>query len=184
MHGALWTYAIRARRVAGKLNMSATPIVFSIDLFDRLVGTIHARFPEKTFGYLVSDVDSHTPTDFVVFTENVRNTPDWQGEFHSRGQYFIDNDDAGFVASPEEAWRIQKAIWDAGHFEVGVFHSHQRHPANFSGIDYELHVSRFPSLWHLIVSMRNLELPQLRAFDATPESVRELPIELVSSPEA
>lgn len=164
------------------MTPSAAPIVFSVELFDRLVETVRTRFPEKTFGYLLSDVDSRTPTDFLVFRENVRNTPAWQGEFHARGRYFVDNDDAGFVASPEETWRMQQEIWNAGLFEVGAFHSHQRHPANFSGIDYELHVSRFPSLWHLIVSMRNLELPQLRVFDATAEGVRELPLELAGSP--
>ncbi len=159
-----------------------TPIVISSSLLDRLVEVIRSRFPEKTFGYLVSDVDERTPTSFVTFGENVRNTPDWKGEFHAYGRYFVDHDDAGFVAAPEEAWRRQQEIWAAGLFEVGVFHSHQRHPANFSQIDYEMHVSRFTSLWHLIVSMRNPELPQLRAFDVSAHGTRELRLDVIASP--
>ncbi len=156
------------------------PIVISDGLLDRLVETVRSRFPEKTFGYLVSDVDARTPTDLVTFGQNVRNTPDWQGEFHAYGQYFVDHDDAGFVAAPEEAWRLQQEIWAAGRFEVGVFHSHQRHPANFSQIDYEMHVSRFTSLWHMIVSMRNPELPQVRAFDVSTQGTRELRLDVIA----
>jgi proteasome lid subunit RPN8/RPN11 len=160
------------------------PIVISRGLLDRLVETVRSRFPEKAFGYLVSDVDERTPTDFVAFGENVRNTSTWKGEFHAYGRYFIDHDDAGFVAAPEEAWRLQQEIWAAGLFEVGVFHSHQRHPANFSQIDYEMHISRFTSLWHLIVSMRNPELPQLRAFDVSAQGIRELRLHVITSPTA
>lgn len=45
---------------------------------------------------------------------------------------------------------------------VGVFHSHQRHPAIFSTVDVDLHPS--PNLWHLIISLRNKEEPQIKAF--------------------
>lgn len=152
------------------------PIVMSEELFDRLVATITARFPRKSFGYLISSVDARTPTDFILFEGNIRNDADWQPEFHAHGRYFVEHDDAGFVATPEESWRVQKQIWDRGMFEVGVFHNHQRHPANFSGIDHELHLTRVADLWHLVVSLRNPELPQVRGYQPAGGRVREVPV--------
>jgi proteasome lid subunit RPN8/RPN11 len=146
-------------------------------LHDRLVATVQSRLPRKSFGYLLSDGDPRRAKDFLLFEENLRNGPDWRGEFESWGRYFVDHDDAGFAASPEEAWRAQKKLWARGLVEVAVFHSHRRHPANFSRIDYELHVERFEALWHLIISMRNPHRPQVRAFAVSRERVRELEIE-------
>jgi hypothetical protein len=37
-------------------------------------------------------------------------------------------------------------------------------------------VERFPDLWHLIISMRNPRIPQIRAFSVAGEGVRELTI--------
>ena len=48
-------------------------------------------------------------------------------------------------------WRIQKRVWARGLEQVGVFHSHRRHPANFSLIDYRLHMRNCEGLWHMIV---------------------------------
>ena len=55
-----------------------------------------------------------------------------------------------------------------------MFHTHRRHPGNFSDIDYDLHVSRSAEIWHLIISLRNPRQPQLRAFAPTASGVREL----------
>jgi formylglycine-generating enzyme required for sulfatase activity/proteasome lid subunit RPN8/RPN11 len=151
-------------------------VVLPSSVFERLVDAVRARLPLKTFGYLVSDGDPWTVTDFVLFESNIRNTGVWKERFERYGQYFVEHDNAGFVATPEEAWRVQKMIWARGVVEVGVFHSHIRHPANFSRVDFDLHVQRFPSLWHLIVSVRNLDLPQLRAFAVSDAGVRELPL--------
>ena len=109
-------------------------------LHDRLVAAVQSRLPRKSFGYLLSDGDPRRVRDFLLFEENLRNGPDWKGEFESYGRYFVEHDDAGFAASPEEAWRVQKKLWASHLVEVAVFHSHLRHPANFSRIDYELHV--------------------------------------------
>jgi proteasome lid subunit RPN8/RPN11 len=154
-------------------------ILMPAALLDRLVATIRERLPEKCFGYIVSDVSDTTPSDFFLFRENVRNSPDWKDRFESYGRYFVDHADAGFVATSEESWRVQNEIWRRDLFEVAAFHSHQRHPANFSQIDYEMHIRRFPDLWHLIVSMRNPELPQVRAFAISSRGVRELPLHIV-----
>jgi formylglycine-generating enzyme required for sulfatase activity/proteasome lid subunit RPN8/RPN11 len=138
--------------------------------------------PVKSFGFLISPDESGTPTDFVLFESNIRNSDSWKSRFEAYGPYFVQHDDAGFVATPEESWRLQKAIWKRGMVEVAVFHSHLRHPANFSQIDYELHMQRFDNLWHLIISARNPELTQMRAFDVSRDGVRELA--LVSEEEA
>lgn len=145
-------------------------------LLDSLVGSIQAIFPKKAFGYLVSRAGEFDPIDFVLFQDNVRNDDAWRPRFESYGEYFIAHPDAGFVATPEESLRVEQFLLERGLCEVGVFHSHQRHPANFSQIDYDLHIERFSHLWHLIVSMRNRQCPQARVFDVTSKGVREIPI--------
>lgn len=151
-------------------------IVMDGALRARLLETIAARHPRKSFGYLISDLDADHPRDFLLLEENHRNVEGVRQAFEAWGPYFVNHADAGFEASPDECWRVQKRIWELGMFEVGIFHSHQRHPANFSGIDYELHVRRAPSLWHLIVSMRNPSVPQVRAFDVSQAGVREVEV--------
>jgi formylglycine-generating enzyme required for sulfatase activity/proteasome lid subunit RPN8/RPN11 len=149
-------------------------VVVPFELQQRLVTAIAARMPHKSFGYLISADDPFRPTDFVLFEDNIRNSDDWQPRFLSYGRYFADHDNAGFVATPQESWRMQKKLWACGMFQAGVFHSHLRHPANFSRIDYEMHMRSFDRLWHMIVSMRNPAFPLLRVFDVSRSGVREL----------
>jgi formylglycine-generating enzyme required for sulfatase activity/proteasome lid subunit RPN8/RPN11 len=151
-------------------------IILPQSLQERFIATVKERLPRKSFGYFLSTPDTTTPSDFVLFEDNIRNSADWKGKFISYGQYFVEHDDAGFVATPEETWRLQKQIWARGMVEVGVFHSHLRHPANFSQIDYEMHMQRFHNLWHATISMRNPEFPQLRAFTVSKSGVRELKV--------
>jgi proteasome lid subunit RPN8/RPN11 len=158
-------------------------VVLTESLRDRLLTEIRERHPRKTYGYLLSATDPARPTDFVSFKGNIRNSPDWRWKFHSFGRYFVDHDDAGFVTTPEESWLVEQEIAARGLDEVALFHTHLRHPANFSGVDYELHVARFERLWHLIVSMRNPELPQLRAYDVSVGGVRELPLSVAADHE-
>ena len=155
------------------------PILLPGELHDRLLKTILSRYPQKSFGYLTSALTANRPIDFVVFEENIRNNDKWRCIFESRGRYFIEHPDAGFVATPEESWRVQKYLFERHLSEVAVFHTHLRHPGNFSGIDYDLHVSRFGSLWHLIISLRNVHMPQLRAFAVSETGVRELEIRVL-----
>jgi len=149
-------------------------VVLPTALRERLLQTIQQRLPVKSFGFLIAPDQSAAPSDFVLFEDNIRNSDLWKPRFEAYGRYFVRHDDAGFVATPEESWRLQKVIWQRGMVEVGVFHSHLRHPANFSQIDYDLHMQRFDNLWHLIISVRNSELPQLRAFQVSQHGVREL----------
>ena len=149
------------------------PIVFPAEVRERLLRAIYERLPVKSFGYLISEGDSRQVDDFVLFEGNSRNSAEWQSTFQAYGQYFVDHDDAGFVSTPEETWRVQKEMWRRGMTEVGMFHSHLRHPANFSGIDYDMHISRYQHLWHMIVAVRNRAMPQVRIFDVRTDSVRE-----------
>jgi proteasome lid subunit RPN8/RPN11 len=155
-------------------------IVISPELYERLVAAVRDRFPIKSFGYLVSKADPYEPTDVLFFEGNIRNDRFWKPTFEAYGRYFVDHSDAGFVATPEESWAIQQEMLRRGVVEVGVFHSHQRHPANFSRIDYEMHRQRFASLWHLIISFRNASYPRMRAFDVSDSGVHELPIRIPS----
>jgi proteasome lid subunit RPN8/RPN11 len=153
-------------------------ITLSAGLHAQLLHTIAQRFPDKSFGYLLSESSPQNPTDYILFEGNIRNHTLWKPEFESYGRYFVDHSDAGFVATPEESWRIQQEISARGLIEVGVFHSHQRHPANFSQIDYEMHLSRFESLWHMIISLRNPQLPQVRAYAVAVDGVHEIRVEV------
>lgn len=149
-------------------------VSIAAELLQRLSGTVRERLPRKSFGYLLSTTGATVANDFAMFEDNVRNCSDWKGHFQSYGQYFVEHDDAGFVATCEESWQVQQEIWAKHAVEVGMFHSHLRHPANFSAIDYDMHVERFQNLWHLIVSMRNPEQPQLRVFAVSRNNVREM----------
>lgn len=139
----------------------------------RLTSTVLDRLPCKSFGYLLAADDSDIASDFVLFEANVRNSPAWKPKFESYGRYFIEHDDAGFVATPEESWHVQQEVWNRRASQVGVFHSHLRHPANFSGIDYDMHIERFEDLWHMIVSVRNPRFPQARIYAVSREAVEE-----------
>jgi len=152
------------------------------DLRRKLLDVVLRRYPRKSFGYLVGPEKDSPPTDFVLFRGgNLRNSDEWRDEFESRGRYFVDHADAGFVATPEESWLVQQHLDRTGLRELAVFHTHRRHPGNFSEIDYDLHISRFDSLWHQVISLRNPRLPQLRAFEVSRSGVRE--VDLGDGPE-
>ncbi|MEU6440289.1 hypothetical protein [Streptomyces sp. NPDC047046] len=95
--------------------------------------------------------------------ENVRD--DWIEDFHAYGNYYVDHHDAGFLATPEETWRIEREIRQRSLVTVGVFHSHQRHPAILTSVDVDFHPS--PDLWHLLIVLRNLDYPLVRTFEVT-----------------
>ena len=154
-------------------------ILLPAELHHRLLRAVLGRYPQKSFGYLTSASTPDRPTDFVIFEENIRNDDDWRDVFESRGRYFVDHPDAGFVATPEESWRVQKYLFEKNLSEVAAFHTHLRHPGNFSDIDYDLHISRFGLLWHLIISLRNIQMPQMRAFAVSKTGVHELEIRVL-----
>ena len=165
--------------------MDESDVVFiSSDLHARLVNAVLDRAPEKSFGCLISDRSDARPTDFIIFEENIRNDYRWRPRFEMYGEYFVRHPSAGFVATPQESWRVQRRLLASGSFEVALFHTHHRHPGSFSQIDYDMHISRFDSLWHLIISLRNLHLPQVRAYRVSGAGVRELDVCITKTPDA
>ena len=158
-------------------------VLISSGLRTRLLAAVLGRAREKSFGYLISDRGDDEPTDFIMFEDNIRNEQCWLPQFEAYGEYFVRHSDAGFVATPQESWRVQRRLLASGSFEVALFHTHHRHPGSLSRIDYDMHVSRFDSLWHLIISLRNRELPQLRAYRVSRKGVRELDVRIVQTPD-
>ncbi|MFF7074405.1 hypothetical protein [Streptomyces pseudovenezuelae] len=137
------------------------------------VADIQRGLPAKQFGYFLATSPGGTPEEYLLMADNVRDT--WADEFAGYGQYFADHRDAGFVCGPREAHRVQRYIRRNGLHVVGVFHSHQRHPALLTSVDADLHPS--PELWHLIVMVRNPLYPQVRAFRVEPgRRVREVDV--------
>jgi formylglycine-generating enzyme required for sulfatase activity/proteasome lid subunit RPN8/RPN11 len=149
-------------------------VVLPSSLVDDILSYVTLRYPSKSFGYLAAGPDGSQPHEFVGFEDNIRNEERWRQDFESRGRYFVDHPDAGFVATEEESWRVQRHLARRDLHEVAMFHTHRRHPGNFSEIDYELHVSRSAWMWHLVISLRNVTMPQLRAFRTSGRGVCEL----------
>lgn len=119
------------------------------------------RFPKKTFGFFLASERFGSPEDYIIMDENIRD--DWIEDFYQYGNYYVDHQDAGFLASPEETWGIERYIRDSGMVKVGVFHSHQRHPAILTSVDVDFHPSS--DLWHMLVVLRNPSYPMVRLYN-------------------
>ena len=122
-------------------------------------GLLVASPAEPGFPFLASDVV------FLDQTHNRRNDAANRAAFHAQGAYFRDHDDAGFVADPTDVLNAFRRIEERGFEVVAAFHSHRRQPANFSSIDFRLHDPTVP--WHLILSFRNRDVPELQPFRVT-----------------
>ena len=149
---------------------------FNSDIYTRFISETKERFPKKTFGYFLSAEKQGNPTDFVIFEEDIRDA--WKDTFEEYGNYYKRNEDAGFLASPEETWEIEKRIMKKKQHKVGVFHSHQRHPPIFSRVDVDLHPE--PNLWHLIIALKNIEMPQIKIFKFEGTKIKELSFNVVN----
>lgn len=145
-------------------------VIFSEDLLDSFQKDVKRKYPRKAFGYFLSDAVGGNPTEYIIFQNDIRN--DMKNDFEKYGDYYKRNEDAGFLSTPEEIYKIHKTIQKEGKYIVGVFHSHQRHPAIFSTVDVDLHPSI--NLWHLIISLRNFDYPEIKIFSLKSGSVREL----------
>ena len=144
-------------------------IIIENSLLSSFIQNILERYPKKSFGYFLSDKPNGNPTDYILFEEDVRN--DMREDFEEYGNYYKRNNDAGFLSNIEEMVKIHKEIQKSRKFIVGVYHSHQRHPAIFSKVDVDLHPSR--NLWHLIISLRNINYPDIRVFYLEDSKVKE-----------
>lgn len=145
-------------------------VIFNEELLERFIEAVKAKYPKKAFGYFLSPEEGGEPTDFIMFKEDVRN--EWKEEFEEYGQYYVRNEDAGFLATEEEMYEVTKKIQSMNMKIVGVYHSHQRHPAIFSTVDVDLHPSE--KVWHLIISLRNVNMPQIKIFSVNNGQVSEL----------
>lgn len=145
-------------------------IVMKKKLYEKFVGKVRQKYPKKSFGYFLASKGCDNPMDFYIFGEDVRN--DMKEEFEKYGEYYKIHEDAGFLASDEELVKFHKDLRNNGLHVVGVFHSHQRHPAIFSKVDIDLHPSE--DLWHLIISVRTFDSPQVKLFRHKNKVVQEL----------
>ncbi|OMF12927.1 hypothetical protein BK131_16950 [Paenibacillus amylolyticus] len=150
-------------------------IKFEKQLLLNFIRDVKKQFPKKAYGYFLSTEPAGEPSEYIIMQEDVRGS--FLDYFSSYGNYYKDHDDAGFLTSPEETIKIEKYIRQNKFFKVGVFHSHQRHPAILARVDVDLHPSS--SVWHLLISLRTLEYPQIRVFEVSPDKqVKEIKIEL------
>lgn len=145
-------------------------------LISNFISDVKKKFPLKSFGYFLSSSVAGEVDDYIVFQNDIRN--EMKEDFEAYGNYYIRNNDAGFLATPEETFKIHKQLKDKKKYIVGVFHSHQRHPAIFSKVDINLHPSE--DLWHLIISLRNFDIPEIKAFIVQSTIPKELKINYIN----
>ena len=147
-------------------------LVLKKALLERFVDECRNKFPKKAFGYFISSSKGGSPEDFIMFRDDVRN--EWKSKFEEYGNYYVLHDDAGFLATEEEMYEVHKILSQRKMHIVGIYHSHQRHPAIFSTVDIDLHPSE--NIWHLIISLRNKDNPQIKAFSVKNSMPSELKI--------
>lgn len=133
-------------------------IEIDTDLLKRFISEIKADVSKKAFGYFISDKPFGSAKEYIIFTKDLRDT----FNFDEYGEYYKDNPNAGFFSDPMEEYRLDKYLRDKNLYLVGVFHSHLRHPAIFAQIDQKFHPSKL--LWHLIISVRNPDYPQVSIY--------------------
>ena len=149
---------------------SPSAVRMPVDLYSRLLHRAQELNAAglKAFGLLAGDPRQpgfpFRAVDVVVLDpyRNRRNEPGNRAAFHAQGSYFRAYEDAGFVADPIDLLRAWQRIERDGLEPIAAFHVHRRQPANFSTIDYRLHNPAFP--WHLIISLRDPENPEVRPF--------------------
>lgn len=66
------------------------------------------NYPKKSFGYFVSNKPNGYPTDYIIFKDNVRN--DMKEDFEQYGNYYKRNEDAGFLTTPDEMYKVHKML--------------------------------------------------------------------------
>ena len=151
--------------------MTSSPqvVTFREGVLKAFTNEIVDTFPRKAFGFFLASSYNGPVEEYIIFKDNIRK--DYNELFENYGNYYVTNN-AGFVATPEETFKAERYIQKNGLVKVGVFHSHQRHPALLSSIDADLHPDK--KLWHLIISLRNPEIPRVKIFSVSNAGVDEL----------
>ena len=137
-------------------------INFKRELYGDLITTCTKRLPIQTYGLFSSSKDCYHPEKVHIFYSNLRNNPEWKQIFESYGEFYQKHSDAGFVSSPNELVKIEKKIREIDHILIGVFHVHRYQKACPSQVDIDLHYNK--DLWCLIISLINLDKPEIKAY--------------------
>lgn len=157
--------------------MDTRCVKFDEALMQNFICEVKSQFPKKAFGFFLSTEPYGSPTEFIIMKEDHKEK--MMDRFYDYGNYYLDHHDAGFLTSIEETIYIEKYIRTHHLHKVGVFHSHQRHPAILAQVDVDLHPS--PNVWHLLISLRTFEYPQVRVFSVCPaKKVTEVDIQYIS----
>lgn len=157
--------------------MELQSVEFKDSLMRDFIDEVKLQFPKKAFGFFLSTQPYGAPTEYIIMKEDHKD--DMMDKFYDYGNYYLDHRDAGFLTSVEETIHIEKYIRTNNLHKVGVFHSHQRHPAILAKVDVDLHPS--PNVWHLLISLRTLEYPQVRIFSvSSAKRVTEVDIQYIS----
>lgn len=157
--------------------MAVKSVVLNRTLAQQFVNEVKAQYPKKAFGFFLSNERSGAPTEYIIMKEDQKDN--MMDKFYDYGNYYLDHKDAGFLTSPEETVRVEKYIRNSHLHKVGVFHSHQRHPAILAKVDVDLHPS--PEVWHLLISLRTVEYPQICIFSVdSAKRVGEVDIQYTS----
>jgi proteasome lid subunit RPN8/RPN11 len=142
-----------------------------------VVERIRLNLPKSTSGVFIADAPYGVPDEFHIFKTNVRNSGEWKPFFESYGGHHMERDDTGFVVGPEEMFELFLYLRRRNKVSVGVFHTHKLLPAIFTDIDRDLHSD--PDLWHLVVSVLDVQRPELRAYCVDGGSVHEVEINYI-----
>lgn len=129
----------------------------------------------KCFGYLYGK--DGIICDYYIFKKDLRREKGKKEYFEKIGNYYRDNNDAGFLADPYEMIKVEHAFSTIGLSKIGVFHVHQRHPDVFTYADWELHPTS--KLIHLVISLRNRYFPKIAWFKVNKETKN--PVEMFKS---
>lgn len=121
---------------------------------------------KKCFGYLIAS--QNIVDDYYIFREDARQTSLAKQHFEKIGHYYKDNQDAGFLATPEEEFLFDQMCTKTKKKVLAMFHVHRRHPDVFTYADWEMHPSS--KICHLIISLRNKNQPKIRLFKINKET--------------
>lgn len=125
-----------------------------------------SEMDRKCFGYLLTSDD--VVDDYYIFQEDDRLTADAQIHFEKIGNYYKDNEDAGFLATPRENYFLDEMVQNNKKQKVAMFHVHRRHPDVFTYADWELHPTS--KLNHLLISLRNKLHPKIKLYTVNKET--------------
>ncbi|MDP2912893.1 MAG: M67 family metallopeptidase [Candidatus Omnitrophota bacterium] len=94
--------------------------------------------------------------------------------------YRMDNAEKGpatFFMDPKEQFKAMKDIRQLGLEMIGIYHSHVASQAYPSGHDVEM--AFYPEASYVIISLKNMESPQVRSFKIAEGEITEEEVRIV-----